>query len=55
VPSEAEKAAIDKAANAPQIVVLLAARIETDQEELRRAVARPARSLATLAPKRKDR
>jgi hypothetical protein len=50
VPTNAEKAAIDEVANALQIAVLLAARIATDQEELRRALTSAARSLATCAP-----
>jgi hypothetical protein len=55
VPTDPEKAAIDEAANALQIAVLLAARIATDQEELRRALTRAARSLATCAPTLDDR
>lgn len=55
MPTHEEKAAIDDAANALQIAVLLAARIEADQEELRRAITRAARSLAAINPRRTDR
>jgi len=52
MPTDAERAAIDATVNALQIAVLLAARIDADHEELRRAITRAARSLAALAPKR---
>ena len=44
------RAAIDEAANALQTAVLLAAQIEADQRELRRAIDRAARALAALKP-----
>ena len=44
------RAAIDAAANALQTAVLLAAKLESDQAELRRAIDRAARALATLKP-----
>jgi hypothetical protein len=40
--------AFDAAANALQTAVLLAARLETDQTELRRAIDRAARALAKV-------
>ena len=46
------RAAIDAAANALQTAVLLAAKLEADQTELRRAIDRAARALATLKPSR---
>ena len=42
--------AIDAVANALQTAVLLVARLEADQAELRRAIDRAARALATLKP-----
>jgi hypothetical protein len=44
------QAAIDEAVNALQTAVLLAAQIEADQRELRRAVDRAAGALASLKP-----
>ena len=44
-------AAIDEAVNALQAAVLLAAQIEAEQRELRRAVDRAARALAALTLK----
>ena len=44
------RAAIDEAVNALQTAVLLAAQIEADQRELRRAADRAARALAALKP-----
>ena len=44
------RAAIDEAVNAFQTAVLLAAQIEADQRELRRAVDRAARALPALKP-----
>lgn len=51
VATDPEKAAIDAAVNAIQAAVLLAAQIEVDQAELRRAIDRAATALATLKPK----
>ena len=45
------RTALDDVANAMQAAVLLAARLETDQTELRRAIDRAARALAALKPK----
>ena len=45
------RAAIDAAANALQMAVLFAAQIEADHRELRRAIDRAAKTLATLKPK----
>jgi hypothetical protein len=45
------RVAIDHAANALQAAVLLAARIEADQRELRAALDRAARALTALAPR----
>ena len=42
---------IDGAVNALQAAVLLAARMEADQRELRDAIDRAATTLATLKPK----
>ena len=50
--SDPVRAAIDGAANALQTAVLLAAKLEADQVELRRAVDRAARALAALKPRR---
>jgi len=55
MPTNAEKAAIDDAVNALQIAVLLTTRLDADQEELRRAITRAARSLAAINPRRSDR
>ena len=41
-------AAIDEAVNALQAAALLAAKIETDQRDLRRAIDRAARALVAL-------
>jgi hypothetical protein len=49
------RTAIDEAANALQIAVLLAAQLDTDHRELRRAIDRAARALASLKPKPKER
>ena len=46
--------AIDAAANALQTAVFLAAKLEADQAELRRAIDRAARALATLRPTQPD-
>ena len=51
VASDSEKAAIDAAVNALQAAVLVAARMEADQRELRDAIDRAATTLATLKPK----
>ena len=51
VASDSEKAAIDAAVNARQAAVLLAARMEADQRELRDATDRAATTLAALKPK----
>ena len=48
------RAAIDAAANALQTAVLLAARLEVDQTELRRAIDRAAMALAALKPTQPD-
>ena len=45
------KRAVDDAVNALQSAVLLAAQLEGDQAELRRAIERAAHALATLTPK----
>jgi hypothetical protein len=45
------RAAIDAAVNGLQSALLLAAQIERDQAELRRALDRLARALAALKPK----
>ena len=50
VASDRIRAAIDEAANALQAAVLLAAQIEDEQRELRRAIERAARALAALKP-----
>jgi len=50
VASDRIRAAIDEAANTLQAAVLLAAQIEADQRELRRAIDRAARALAALKP-----
>ena len=50
VPSDPIRGAIDEAVNALQTAVLLAAQIEADQRELRRAIDRAARTLAALKP-----
>ncbi len=52
--NDAETRAIDAAVNALQVAVLLVARIDADHDELRRAIVRAARSLATLRPKREE-
>jgi hypothetical protein len=49
------RTAIDEAANALQIAVLLAAQLDTDHRELRRAIDRAATALASLKPKVKER
>lgn len=51
VDSDRVRAAIDEAVNALQAAVLLAAQIEGEQRDLRRAVDRAARALAALRPK----
>ncbi len=51
VASDSEKAAIDAAVNALQAAVLLAARMEADQRELRDAIDRAATTLAVFKPK----
>ena len=48
------RAAIDEAANTLQTAVLLAAKLERDQAELRRAIDRAAKALATLHPQQPD-
>lgn len=50
VASDRIRMAIDEAANALQTALLLAAQIEGKQRELRRAIDRAARALATLTP-----
>ncbi len=54
MPNDAEKGAIDAAVNALHVAVLVVARIDADHDELRRAIVRAARSLATLQPKREE-
>ena len=44
------RTAIDEFANALQIAVLLAAKLEADQAELRRVIDRAAAALASLRP-----
>jgi hypothetical protein len=46
------RAAIDGAVNALQAAVLLAAKIEAEQQDLRRAIDRAARALKSLTPTR---
>lgn len=43
-------AAIDEAVNALQAAVLLAAQLEAEQRDLRRAIDRAARALVALTP-----
>ena len=50
VATDPQQAAIDAAVNALQAAVLLAARIQADQAELRGAIDRAAQALATLKP-----
>jgi hypothetical protein len=50
VASDPVKAAVDQAANALQAALLLATKLEEDHAELRRAIDRAARALATLKP-----
>ena len=54
VDSDRIHAAIDEAVNALQAAVLLAAQIEAEQRDLRRAIDRAARALASLTPKDRD-
>ena len=50
VASDPIRVAIDAAVNALQTAVLLAAQIDADQRELRRAIDRAALALAQLKP-----
>ena len=50
-----EQAAIEAALNALQVAVLLAARMDADQAELRCAIERAVAELATLKPKAEQR
>jgi hypothetical protein len=51
VDASRNRVSIDNAANALQAAVLLVARIEADQRELRAALDRAARALTALAPR----
>ena len=54
VPTDPVRAAIEAAAHALRIAVLLATRIEADQRELRCAIDRAAAELATLKPQEEE-
>ena len=53
VPTDPVRAALDEVSNAIQSAVLLATRLDADQTELRRAIDRVARALATIKAKEK--